>query len=127
MDKERNFNIICKAPGNKQKVRTRLVSLILRRESRKNRTYSYSFKRGTKNEKGWSCRGRPLKTEFGAIMGMKLATTARRKKGKGRVRILLKFMNFLRCKDTLIDDLLQSFEVLARMILLALNNLEMGM
>lgn len=44
---------------------------------------SYSFKRGTKSEKGWSCRGRPLKTEFGAIMGMKLATTARRKKREG--------------------------------------------
>ncbi|EFO26141.1 hypothetical protein LOAG_02345 [Loa loa] len=49
----------------------------------------YSFKRGTKSEKGWSCGGKPLETEFGAIMGMKLATTARRKKEKGRVRILL--------------------------------------
>uniref|UniRef100_A0A0R3QDM1 ACB domain-containing protein n=1 Tax=Brugia timori TaxID=42155 RepID=A0A0R3QDM1_9BILA len=26
------------------------------------RAILYSFKRGTKNEKGWSCRGRPLKT-----------------------------------------------------------------
>uniref|UniRef100_A0A1I8EFL9 Uncharacterized protein n=1 Tax=Wuchereria bancrofti TaxID=6293 RepID=A0A1I8EFL9_WUCBA len=59
-------------------------------ELQKEGKMDYSFKRGTKNEKGWSCRGRPLKTEeFGAIMGMKLATTAKRKKEKGRVRILL--------------------------------------